>query len=151
MSLTIRVLGPHDEAMLTHVAAEVFDNPTDVSLTREFLNDPRHHIAVAIDDDGVVVGFASGVHYVHPDKAAELWINEVGVAPIHRNQGVAKQLLYALLDHAARLGCCEAWVLTDRTNLAAMKLYGSVGGTERGQDQVMFSFGLNNAGSVGAA
>jgi hypothetical protein len=27
-----------------------------------------------------VVGFASAVHYVHPDKAPELWINEVGVA-----------------------------------------------------------------------
>jgi len=129
--------------VLAHVAAEVFDQPPDVRLTREFLNDPRHHIAVAIDND-LVVGFASAVHYVHPDKPAELWINEVGVAPTHRHRGVAKGLLRELLGLGTRLGCREAWVLTDRMNPAALRLYGSVGGVESGQDQVMFSFRLGS-------
>jgi hypothetical protein len=38
---------------------------------------------VVARDASVVVGFASGVHYVHPDKSPELWINEVGVARSH--------------------------------------------------------------------
>ena len=80
MTIEIRVLRQGDEAVLANVAPEVFDNPIDPQMTAEFLADPRHHIAVAIDG-GVVVGFASGVHYVHPDKRPELWINEVGVAP----------------------------------------------------------------------
>jgi aminoglycoside 6'-N-acetyltransferase I len=58
----------------------------------EFLRDERHHLAVAIEDE-TVVGFASGVHYVHPDKPAELWINEVGVAPSHHRRGIGKPLL----------------------------------------------------------
>jgi hypothetical protein len=80
MASKIRILQPGDDQFLMNVAAEVFDNPIDAELTREFLEDPRHHIAVAIDDEQVV-GFASGVHYIHPDKPPELWINEVGVAP----------------------------------------------------------------------
>jgi len=76
-----------------NVTAEVFDNPINAEWTREFLADPRHHIAVAIDD-GLVVGFASGVHYIHPDKPAELWINEVGVAPAHRRRGSAGAVRY---------------------------------------------------------
>ena len=30
-------------------------------------------------DEEQIVGFASAVHYVHPDKPPELWINEMGV------------------------------------------------------------------------
>ena len=82
-------------------------------LVREFLEDRRHHLAVAVDQ-GHVVGFASAVHYIHPDKDAELWINEVGVAPGHRRGGLGKELLRALFRLGRDLGCREAWVLTER-------------------------------------
>jgi ribosomal protein S18 acetylase RimI-like enzyme len=128
-NLTIKVLGPDDEPVLTHVAPDVFDNPINPEFAHEFLHDPRHHIAVALDA-GVVVGFASGVHYLHPDKPPELWINEVAVAPTHRRQGLAKAVLEALFK-VGRAHCCKvAWVLTDRGNPAAMALYSSVGGKE---------------------
>ena len=129
MAVEIRVLASGDESVLMNVAAEVFDNPIDPDLTREFLADPRHHIAVAIDD-GQVVGFASGLHYVHPDKPPELWINEVGVAPTHQRRGLAKAVLQALFEVARAHRCAVAWVLTDRGNAAANALYASLGGHE---------------------
>ncbi len=150
MAITIEVLGPQDESVLGHVASGVFDHSTEPHLIREFLNDPRHHIAVALDG-ALVVGFVSGVHYVHPDKPAELWINEVGVAPSHRNRGIAKRLLSAVLNVGVQLGCRVAWVLTDRGNDAAMGLYTSAGGLETGAEQVMFSFSLNGSSPEGAA
>jgi len=75
----IKLLGCDDAGVLTRVAPGVFDHAVSEDLCAEFLSDPRHHLAVALGD-GVVVGFASAVHYVHPDKPAELWINEIGVA-----------------------------------------------------------------------
>ena len=129
MATEIRMLGPDDIAVLGHVAPDVFDGPLDPELTAEFLSDARHHMAVAIDD-GVVVGMASGVHYVHPDKPAELWVNEVGVAPTHHGRGLGRQLMRALLDHARTLGCIEAWVLTHRENAAARRMYAAAGGME---------------------
>ena len=129
MAIEIRVLQSGDEAILMNVAPEVFDNPIDANRTREFLADPRHHIAVAIDD-GLVVGFASGVHYIHPDKPPELWINEVGLAPTHRHRGLGKVALKALLDVGRVHHCSVAWVLTYRNNPAAMALYASLGGIE---------------------
>jgi GNAT superfamily N-acetyltransferase len=138
----IRLLRAEDAATLANVASGVFDDALDQAATPEFLRDPRHHLAVAVDAD-VVVGFASAVHYVHPDKPSpELWINEIGVAATHRGLGVGRALLEALLDVARQLGCVEAWVLTDRGNEPAMRLYKSGGGVAAAGDHVMFTFRL---------
>ncbi|MEP7325926.1 MAG: GNAT family N-acetyltransferase [Gemmatimonadota bacterium] len=142
MAIEIRILQQGDRAVLNRVAAGVFDNPVDARLADEFLGDPRHHIVVAIED-GVVVGFASGVHYVHPDKAPELFINEVGVAPSHHRQGLGKAVVTSLLEIGRHLGCREAWVLTDRENAAGMALYASAGGEEAIDPSIMFNFPLN--------
>jgi aminoglycoside 6'-N-acetyltransferase I len=141
--IRIALLGPDDRSVLDSVDPDLFDLPVQAALTEEFLADPRHHIAVAIESKSVV-GFASAVHYVHPDKQAELWINEVGVAGGHRRRGIARRLLTALLEHADALGCREAWVLTERDNLPAMALYESAGGREAPDDVVMFSFGVGD-------
>src|ERR1700690_3961246 len=134
MAIEIRVLRRGDDRVLMNVAAEVFDRPISVELASEFLEDPRHHIAVAIDD-GLVVGFASGVHYIHPDKPPELWINEVCLAPTHRRRGLGKAVLRALFEVGRAHNCKAAWVLTDRSNIAAMALYSSVGGMNGNGDK----------------
>jgi ribosomal protein S18 acetylase RimI-like enzyme len=140
--LDIRILGPHDGDVLSRVADGVFDDEVSPELSTEFLQDSRHHLAVAVEAD-TVVGFASAVHYVHPDKPAELWINEVGVAPSHQRQGVGQRLLEALFDLGHRLGCREAWVLTEQSNVAAKRLYESVGGSEPPEEAaVMYIFRL---------
>lgn len=123
------MLGRGDDAVLARVAEGVFDGPVIPGVAAEFLADPRHHLCVAVED-GVVVGMASAVHYVHPDKPAELWINEVGVAPSHHRRGIGKRILTELLAHGRSIGATEAWVLTDHDNVAARALYGSVGGEE---------------------
>lgn len=150
MAIEIKVLRSGDDAVLANVADEVFDNSIDPALTREFLADPRHHIVVAIDGGagGLVVGFASGVHYVHPDKPAQLFVNETAVAPAYRRRGLAKSMMTALLDEGRVHGCVEAWVLTDRANIAAMTLYESAGGEqgagtgEQDEEIVGYSFDL---------
>lgn len=141
-SIEIKLLAATDCDVLLSVAVDVFDNPIDLATAAEFLADARHHLAVAIAD-GSVVGFVSAVHYVHPDKTKpEMWINEVGVSPAHQGQGLARKLMEAVLAEARRLGCSVAWVLTNRTNNAAMRLYASSGGVEAPEDAVMFEFKL---------
>jgi ribosomal protein S18 acetylase RimI-like enzyme len=139
MAIEIKVLQSGDESVLMNVADDVFDNPIDAKLTKEFLEDRRHHIAVAIDD-GVVVGFASAIDYIHPDKPPELYINEVGLAPTHQRRGLGKAVLKALFEVGRAHNCRVAWTVTDRSNTAAVALYTSVGGTEGADDE-----GPNNA------
>jgi GNAT superfamily N-acetyltransferase len=142
MTITVRLLKPDDAAVLDRVAEDVFDGPINARWAAEFLSDPRHHLAVAVEGEQVV-GFASGVHYVHPDKPAELWVNEVGVSPAQRKQGVGRRLLAALFERARAVGCAQAWVGTERANAPARRLYAAAGGVEEPEDFVIVTFRLN--------
>lgn len=137
MPITVRMLGPEDADVLDHVAEDVFDNEVDPGHTRVFLDDARHHMAVALEGT-LVVGFASAVHYVHPDKGPELWINEVGVAPPYRGRRIARLLMEALFARGRELGCTEAWLGTESENDAARKLYAATGGKEEVMVYVTF-------------
>ena len=137
----IKKLSEVDLPFLMKVANDIFDNPIDEKLAEEFLADPRHHIVAAMDD-GVMIGFASAMHYIHPDKPPELWINEVGVAASHQGKGVGKAIMQEMLRLRQELGCKIAWVLTEKENEAANGLYKSAGGVE--SDVVMYEFDINS-------
>lgn len=143
-AITIRLLGPDDASVLGRVAPGVFDNDVDPRWTAEFFGDPRHHLAVALDGEQVV-GMASALHYVHPDKPPELYVNEVGVAPAYRNRGIGRELLKTLFAHGRTLGCTEAWLGTERTNMAARRMYAAVGGEEETEDTVIVWFDLHDS------
>jgi ribosomal protein S18 acetylase RimI-like enzyme len=128
-AVIVRVLAATEAHLLANVAPDVFDELPDPRWTAEFFADPRHHLAAALAGE-VVVGMASGVHYVHPDKPPELFINEVGVAPEYQGQGLGRQLLDALTAHARSLGCVTAWTLTEPDNSVARRLYTKLGGAE---------------------
>ena len=145
MTVTVRILNTDDAAVLDRVAEYVFDGPVDARWAAEFLGDPRHHLAVAVDGEQVV-GFASGMHYIHPDKPPELWVNEVGVSPAQRNRGLGRRLLAALFEWARAVGCAQAWVGTERANAPARRLYAAAGGVEEPEDFVIVTFRLNAGG-----
>lgn len=134
---TIRMLSASDAPLLEAAVPDVFDADVDPRWTAEFLEDPRHHMAVALVE-GRVVGMASAVHYVHPDKPPELWVNEVGVAPAHQGRGIGKKLLAALFAQGRTLGCKDAWLGTEADNERARGLYSAVGGREETMVYVTF-------------
>ena len=139
---SIKSLSKSDLHLLLNIADDVFDNPIDEKLAREFLADPRHHIVGAMDD-GVMIGFASAVHYIHPDKPPELWINEAGVASSHQKKGIGKAIMQEMLRLGHELGCKTAWVLTEKENEAANGLYKSAEGM--GSDAVMYEFEIKDS------
>lgn len=140
-SVEIRILKIGEEAVLRHVADGVFDEPVVEAWARQFLEDPRHHLAVAIED-GCIVGFASAVDHYHPDKSVQLWINEVGVAPAYHRRGIGRRLMEALFDRGRALGCRLAWVGTEPDNQAARGLYASLSGSAEPQPFVLYEFTL---------
>lgn len=145
MPVDVRIAGPADAGLFASVEPDVFDGPVEPEKVEIYLADPRLHIAIALDD-GQIVGMCSGVDYFHPDKPPELFINELGVAPMWQRRGIATRLMKTLLDHGRALGCAGAWVLADHTE-DALGFYRSLNAEETGSHHVMFSFDLNDSTS----
>jgi ribosomal protein S18 acetylase RimI-like enzyme len=141
----IRLVTAADAEVLGRVAPGVFDGPVDPRWASEFLTDARHHLIVALDE-GVIVGMVSAVHYVHPDKAPQLWINELGVAPAYQRRGIGLELVKAMLAHGRALGCTEAWVGTEADNIAARGLYERAGGSA--EPFVLYFFPFTDKGGM---
>ncbi len=139
MAISYHTLGSHNKNLLANVAADVFDHPVRPDSLDAFVADERHVMVLAVDD-GLVVGMASAVEYFHPDKEPELFINEVGVAPTHRRQGICRNLMDSLIRIAKDRGCVYAWVGTETDNVAARACYRSVPGGNPPQDFVFFEW-----------
>lgn len=146
----IRLLSAADIAVLDHVDPDVFDNAVQPELAEQYLSTPGNLLAVATLS-GVVVGMASAIAYVHPDKPLQLFINEVGVSPRAQGRGIGKRLMGALLEQGRILGCTEAWVATEVMNKPARALYTSLAGVEDPDVAVVYTWrlGSNRAGAEG--
>ena len=130
-------------SLLANLAPEVFDEQIDPDYLDAFLGDARHVMFLAIDE-GTVVGMASAVEYFHPDKAAQLWINEVGVATSHRRQGIGRRLVGALIMEAEERGCTYAWLGTETGNESGKACFGSVPDVEDPQAFLLYEWDLED-------
>ena len=109
-------------------AAPLYDGPPDREASNAVLTDPRHHLLVALDDDGRTVGFISGVEMTHPDKGTEMFLYELAVAQDARQRGIGQALTVGLADLARGRGCYGMWVGVDTDNVAAHATYRAAGG-----------------------
>jgi aminoglycoside 6'-N-acetyltransferase I len=136
--------------LLDRVDDDVFDHAIQPALLDAFLANPANHLVVAIVD-GEVIGMASGIAYVHPDKPLQLFVNEVGVSSRFHRRGIGTRLVNALLERGKKLGCQEAWVATEIDNDAARALYGSLGFREDDDPAVVYVRSLTDSGKPPAS
>ena len=113
-------------AQLDNLDPDVFDYAIVPEYLEAFLADPRHLMFIAMDGD-LVVGMISAVEYYHPDKPAQLWINEVGVAGSYQNQKIGRRLVEAILAEASARGLKYAWLGTATDNKPAQACFQSLG------------------------
>ena len=130
-------LAPGDEAKV-HAASHLFDGPARTDETARTLREPTHHLLLAYRD-GEPVGFVSGVEVTHPDKRTEMMLYELAVDEAHRRRGIGRALVRALAELAAERGCPTMFVLTERTNDAAIATY-AFDDPVREDDFVMFTW-----------
>lgn len=118
------------DAAAVLAAADLFDAPPTAAATERFLAAPGHHLLFAYDESGRAVGMISGVEMTHPDKGTEMFVYELGVAPVARLKGVGTRLVTELAALARRHGCYGMWVGTEVDNAAALATYRRAGATE---------------------
>ena len=117
---------------------------TDDKSVESFLSDPACYILLATVEDRVV-GSLNGYAMRKAHRAEpQFLLYEVGVLPEWRNRGAGTALVKAFVEEAKSSGAFEVWVLTDRTNNSALKMYQRCGlaEEEEGLQAVMLSLKL---------
>ena len=110
----------------------------------KFLKDPNNALLIAFMENKAV-GFLTANRLQRFDKrGAEVLLYEIGVQVDFRQRGIGKALIEEVKHWAKEAGADVVWVLTNRSNAAAVALYQSVGGTTESEtpDEVMFVFKL---------
>ena len=141
-AITIRQLRAGDAAVLGNVAPGVFDNPVRPNLAERFLATPNYRMFVALDR-GLVVGMVTGFSHFHPDKDEDFFVNELGVDDQYQRRGIGTRLLEAILAEARAMGCSEAWLGTENTNVEALALYRkAMNDADRSEKMWVFTYDL---------
>jgi aminoglycoside 6'-N-acetyltransferase I len=122
MSFIVKRMLPGDEQFFANIALDVFDEPIDHLRLHDYLRQPGHLMVLAIEDQ-LVIGQCAAVIHRHPDKATELYVDEVGTASTHRRRGVARAMMNEMFRWGRELGCAEAWLGTELDNVEANGLY----------------------------
>lgn len=122
METRIERIGPAQTGLLDKVAEDVFDAPIHPGRLADFLADPGHLMVLAVSD-GEVVGQARGMIHRNPDEPPFFYIDNLGVTPARKREGLATRMLDDLVAWARSEGCEGAWVATETDNLPAKALY----------------------------
>lgn len=148
-TVSIHAVSAANAYLLDNVEEGVFDHKVQPALVEAFLANSSNIMVVA-QLQGRIVGMATAICYVHPDKPIAMFINEVGVSHRVRRQGIGKRLVSALLEIARVRGCSSAWVATEVGNEPARALYESLGAMPDQEHAVVYLYPLRSTTGAGA-
>jgi [ribosomal protein S18]-alanine N-acetyltransferase len=132
--MIVRRLRPGDEAVVERLATQ---GPP--ARAAELLADDRTLFLVAFEQEEPV-GFVLAYELIRRHgEPSRLFVYEVDVEPGHRRHGIGGALMRELGRSARERAIARGWVLTDRTNEAAMALYASAGGVHP-HEETMWEF-----------
>lgn len=141
MDNNVKQVSSLDESLIPQINM-LLDEGTywDSEQGKKFLANPDNILLLSYSGEKVT-GFLSGYRLQRFDnKKAEVLLYEIGVDEAFRRRGIAKSLIHTFKQWAKKTGANEVWVLTNKSNKAAVSLYESEGGVIESTDEQMYVF-----------
>jgi len=125
VTIDIECVTPANASLLAAVAEDVFDEDITPDRLGAFLAADGHVMFVAVEA-GQVVGQIRGMVHVQPDRASDLYIDNLGVAPSHKRRQIGSQLIAALMAWGEAQGCTYVWLATEPDNDEGLGFYNTL-------------------------
>ncbi len=123
-------------SMMWNFGGSTFDEKS----TKVFLDDKKNYLVVA-EEGGKIIGILRGHYFPRFDiKKASILLYEIDVHPEHRRKGIGTKLIEKLKDIAYEEKVPEIWVITNKSNTAAMQLYTSTGAIATHDDDIVLEY-----------
>ena len=125
MNLSFELLQEKDISQLKEVVEGWMDfNPRQVEM---FLSEKRNIAHVAKLDD-TIIGLVCGYSLTRIDgEAPQFFIYSADIHPRYQDKGYGSQFVNFVVNWARENGYCESWVLTDKDNPRACRVYEKTG------------------------
>ena len=138
--ITYRDANSFDIPVLVSLDKELFPySPWSAGQYREEISAPTRLFVVALDDASSVIGYAG----VFAPGGAEADVLTVGVVPMHRGQGIARELMASITQWAINQGSIAMMLEVKTDNVEAISLYESLGYTKLNVRKDYFGSGLD--------
>ena len=141
--MIIRILEKNDGAILQNILKWSRPSAT-VSLRRceQLLAQPDNCLIAAMIDNipvGLIVAYV-----IQRFRGDVMFLYEIDVHPEHRRKAIARKLIEALKETCRTRKLKEIFVITEQSNVAAMRLYQKTGGHRPHADEAMFLYDLSD-------
>lgn len=138
--ITYRDANSFDIPVLVSLDKELFPySPWSAGQYREEISAPTRLFVVALDDARRVIGYAG----VFAPGGAEADVLTVGVIPLHRGQGIARELMAGITKWAIDQGSIAMMLEVKTDNVAAISMYESLGYSKLNVRKDYFGSGLD--------
>jgi ribosomal protein S18 acetylase RimI-like enzyme len=129
-----------DEALLGRLNHDWPDEPWVLDQAQAFVANPDNLLLLATTPD-LICGIVIAHRLQRLDALrAEVLLYSIDVHETMQRRGIGRALVDATTAWAREIGADNTWVLTERSNHAAMALYRAAGGTDDIPDIAMFTF-----------
>jgi len=138
--MEIRRLKKGDERLAIQAVRKFKSQTADKNYYQQFLANPKNYLFVAFENEKPV-GLALAYELERVDRNRNmLFFYEIGVDAKYRRKGIGTALIAELKKVCRKKKLLEMFVITNASNLPAMKLYQSTGGKREDLDDVVFVY-----------
>ena len=138
--ITYRDANSFDIPVLVSLDKELFPySPWSAGQYREEISAPTRLFVVALDDANSVIGYAG----IFAPGGAEADVLTVGVVPMPRGQGIARELMARITKWAMEEGSIAMMLEVKTDNVEAISLYETLGYTKLNVRKDYFGSGLD--------
>jgi ribosomal-protein-alanine N-acetyltransferase len=138
--ITYRDANSFDIPVLVSLDKELFPySPWSAGQYREEISAPTRLFVVALDDASRVIGYAG----VFAPGGAEADVLTVGVVPMHRGNGIARELMARITQWALDQGSIAMMLEVKTDNVEAITLYETLGYSKLNVRKNYFGTGLD--------
>lgn len=103
----------------------------------KFLTDSHNAAFVAVCGSAVA-GFLYGYRLNPPEGKPQFFVYSLDVAPSFQNKGIGTKLFQYVVDYSKAFGDSECFVITDKGNKAACRVYEKAGGKNDHDDEIVY-------------
>lgn len=137
--ITVKRLQVGDEVIAAEVLQTFFLEPQHDHM-EIFLANSLNYLLVAYWET-LAVGVLLGYELQRPETPQpKFFAYEMEVLEAQRGRGIGKAIINEFKRYCKEHNASEMFLVTNRSNIPAMRLYSSTGGIQEGEDNVLFVY-----------